>query len=245
MEPLGSSRGPYAILDVDSLEARGLDLVESAAAMLAGGASLLQLRAKGRSARPVLAWLEALVPLARGAHVPLIVNDRADLAAVSGATGVHVGQEDLPVAEVRRLFPELLVGISTHSLPQLEAALADRPDYVALGPIFATQSKANPDPVVGLDQLARAVALAQGAGVPLVAIGGIDSRSAHDIRAAGAVPAVIGALLPPLGEVFAGRPFTDTSGAAVPRSATATVTDVIRSRTRALCAVEDDLSGPA
>lgn len=240
MEPLVDDTGPYAILDVDSVEARGLDLVACATAMLAGGASLLQLRAKERPARQVLAWLAALVPLTRDAGVPLIVNDRADLAALAGATGVHVGQDDLPAPEVRRHFPGLRIGVSTHSIAQLEAALADRPDYVALGPIFATQSKANPDPVVGLDMLARGAALAATAGVPLVAIGGIDSRSAHQVRAAGAVPAVIGALLPAIGEVFQEA---DTPGVGGHRPTD--VLDAIRLRTRALCAPRPAGSGPA
>jgi len=227
VEQLLRSTGPYAILDIDSLEARGLDVAPAAQAMLGGGASLLQLRAKGRSARKILAWLEALVPLAKEAGVPLFVNDRADLAAVAGAPGVHVGQDDLPVTEVRRLFPELRVGVSTHSLAQLEAALAERPDYVAFGPIFPTRSKAQPDPVVGLELLARAATLATAAGVPLVAIGGIDSRNAHQVRATGAVPAVIAALLPEL-------------AADTPEPALA----VIYARTRALCAGGDG-SSPA
>ncbi len=227
MEQLLRSTGPYAILDVDSLEARGLAVAPAAQAMLGGGASVLQLRAKGRSARQTLEWLEELVPLAAGAGVPLFVNDRADLAAVAGAPGVHVGQDDLPLTEVRRLFPELRVGVSTHSLEQLEAALAERPDYVAFGPVFPTRSKAQLDPLVGLELLASAATLATAAAVPLVAIGGIDSRNAHQVRATGAVPAVIAALLPEL-------------AVDAPEPALA----VIYARTRALC-VGGETSGPA
>lgn len=200
-------RGLYAIVDADALERSGLEVEPAAEALLAGGAKVLQLRAKGRSAAQTLAWLRALAPLARSARVPVIANDRADLAQLAGCAGVHVGQDDLPVKEVRRIFPRLLVGVSTHDLGQLAEALTTGADYVALGPIFETQSKGNPEPVVGLDVLEQGAALAASAGVPLVAIGGITESTARLVRAAGAVPAIIGALLPepgtadPYGEI--------------------------------------------
>lgn len=193
-------RGVYAILDVDSVERRRLDVEPVAEALLAGGARVLQLRAKGRAADETLAWLRALAPLAGRAGVPLIANDRPDLARLAGCAGVHVGQDDLPVEEVRRTFGELLVGVSTHNLEQLEGALAARPDYVALGPIFETRTKANPDPTVGVDLLKEAVRRATRAGLPVVAIGGIDHDTVARVGAAGASPAVVAALLPNVAE---------------------------------------------
>src|SRR5690606_27077467 len=167
-----------------------------AEALLAGGARVLQLRAKERAAGEILAWLRQLVPLTERDGVPLMANDRPDLARLAGCAGVHVGQEDVPVEEVRRTFGELRVGVSTHDLEQLDAALNLRPDYVALGPIFETRTKANPDPTVGIDVLRKAARRAARAGLPLVAIGGVDHANVAEVGAAGASPAVVAALLP-------------------------------------------------
>lgn len=188
--------GVYAVLDVESVERRRLGVVPVAEALLAGGARVLQLRAKERAAGEILAWLRQLVPLTERDGVPLMANDRPDLARLAGCAGVHVGQEDVPVEEVRRTFGELRVGVSTHDLEQLDAALNLRPDYVALGPIFETRTKANPDPTVGIDVLRKAARRAARAGLPLVAIGGIDHANVAEVGAAGASPAVVAALLP-------------------------------------------------
>jgi thiamine-phosphate pyrophosphorylase len=126
----------------------------------------------------------------------LFANDRPDLALLAGADGVHVGQDDLPVAEVRRFAPGLRVGVSTHDLAELERALGEAPDYVAFGPVFATPSKRNHEPVVGLDGLERAHELSVVAKVPLVAIGGIELERATLAGAYAEVVSVIGALLP-------------------------------------------------
>jgi thiamine-phosphate pyrophosphorylase len=126
----------------------------------------------------------------------LFANDRPDLALLAGCDGVHVGQVDLPLAHVRRLAPGLRVGVSTHDLSQLGAALAERPDYVAFGPVFSTGSKLDPDPVVGLEGLAEAARRARNAGVPIVAIGGITLERAPAIGVLGALAAVIGDLVP-------------------------------------------------
>lgn len=205
-----SLRGLYGILDVDTLERLGLDLSHAAKALLAGGVRVLQLRAKERSAADTLFWLRTILPLARQAGVPLFANDRPDLAALVGVDGVHVGQDDVPASEVRRAFPQLRVGVSTHNLEQLTEALGAAPDYVALGPIFTTQSKKNPDPVVGLEMLGEAAVMTRRAGIPLVGIGGIDVTRAAAVVDAGAWPAVIGALMPAdtgvgSGEAGAGR----------------------------------------
>ncbi len=188
--------GLYAIADVDTLHRRGLDVERAARAMLLGGPVTLQLRAKRAGAADTLAWLRALRAPAHDAGCELFANDRADLAQAAGCDGVHVGQDDLSLAEVRRSFPELRVGVSTHDEAQLRGALAERPDYVALGPVFSTVSKENPEPTVGISTFERLGVCARDAAVPLVAIGGITLESAERIANAGASVALIGALLP-------------------------------------------------
>jgi len=197
-------RGLYPIVDADTLSARGIALLDFADQLLAARPPLLQLRAKRWTARETLAALRALLPRCRAAGSLLFANDRPDLALLAGCDGVHVGQDDVPIDQVRRIAPGLKIGVSTHDLHQLGAALAERPDYVAFGPIFATASKANPDPSVGLEGLTTAAAQARAAGVPIVAIGGITLERAPAIATAGAMAAVIAALLPAsgaLGEV--------------------------------------------
>jgi thiamine-phosphate pyrophosphorylase len=186
----------YPIVDVDTLRARGLPIVPFAERVLAVRPALLQLRAKGSGARETLALLRALHPLCQAQGTLLFANDRPDLAVLAGADGVHIGQDDLPVHEVRRFAPGLRVGVSTHDLEQLEAALRLAPDYVAFGPVFGTVSKARPDPTVGLDGLLKATKKARAAGVPLVAIGGIDRERALEVAKTGAIAAVIAALIP-------------------------------------------------
>ncbi len=126
------------------------------------------------------------------AGVPLVANDRVDLAALAGCDMVHVGQEDLPHDLVSRIAPAVDVGVSTHDLPQLERALAARPRYVAYGPVFATTTKKDPDPVVGLEGLRQAAELARRARIPLVAIGGITLERAPEVGRVTPLAAVIG-----------------------------------------------------
>jgi thiamine-phosphate diphosphorylase len=116
----------------------------------------------------------------------LIVNDRVDLAVAAGADGVHLGQTDLPIEAARRFAPDLLVGVSTHDTEQVERAVASGADYLGFGPVFATQTKQNPDPVQGIAGLRAAVAAARG--TPIVAIGGIEASPAvaREVYAAGA-----------------------------------------------------------
>lgn len=174
----------------------GLTHAEQVAGLTRGGASLIQLREKQAGARQFFRDAEAALRLARERGIPLIINDRVDLALALGADGVHLGQDDLPVEAARRLLGErAIIGFSTHNVEQaLEAAR--RPiNYLALGPIFPTSSKENPDPVVGLDGLGR-VRAALPPGLPLVAIGGITLENARETLAAGADSlAVISALL--------------------------------------------------
>jgi thiamine-phosphate pyrophosphorylase len=197
------TRGLYPIVDVEGVRACGLDVVEFAARVLAARPALLQLRAKALGARQTLELARALVPLCRDAGALFFVNDRPDLAVLAGADGVHVGQSDLPIEEVRRFAPALKIGVSTHDLSQLDAALAARPDYVAFGPVFPTTTKENPDPVVGINGLVRAKERATATGVPLVAIGGIDREGAAKLAPLGVLGAVIGALLPRGGDIDA------------------------------------------
>src|SRR5688572_19263170 len=189
-------RGLYAIADLEVLQRAHIDPLEFAREILSVRPTALQLRAKTGEARDVLALLERLQPLCRAASVPLFCNDRIDLALIAGCDGVHVGQHDPEPRAVRQLDPDLAVGVSTHTLAQLEHALAERPTYVAFGPLFTTRSKRDPDPLVGLEVLREAHRRCREAGVPLVAIGGITLERASDVAAAADVGAVISALLP-------------------------------------------------
>jgi len=188
--------GLYAIVDLASLAPLGLDAIEFARAVLSARPSALQVRAKGGHARELLGLLRALAPACRAAGVPLVANDRVDLAILSGCGFVHVGQADMTVEQVRRVSPDLRLGISTHTEAQLSLALAARPDYVAYGPVFETRSKEAPDPSVGTSGLALASRHAVQAGVPLVAIGGITLQRAPEVRPYAVAAAVIQGLLP-------------------------------------------------
>ena len=179
----------YPIADADSCA----DVVALAEAILAGGARLLQLRAKRATTRELIALARAVRERADRAGALLILNDRADVATLVG-TGVHLGQDDLPPAAARAILgPDAVIGFSTHNLAQLDAAVrAGGVDYLAFGPIFATRSKANPDPELGGAMLAEARARCP---LPLVAIGGITAETIPSLRAAGAdAVAIIGAI---------------------------------------------------
>lgn len=191
-------RGLYAIADVTTLAARGVDVVAFVRAVVKARPAAIQLRAKELEARATLALLRELVPVCEGARVPLVANDRADIAAAARCDLVHVGQDDLGVEDVRRFAPGLGVGVSTHDLGQLERAIALRPDYVAYGPVFPTASKARPDPTVGVEGLRAAHSIARAARVPLVAIGGVTLERAREIAGTTDAVAVIAALLPAL-----------------------------------------------
>jgi thiamine-phosphate pyrophosphorylase len=188
-------RGLYPIVDLDNLSKNGVAALELTAAVLSARPALLQLRAKHQTPREVLALLRRIGPLCREAGTLLFVNDRPDLALLAEADGVHVGQDDLPLEDVRKLPGRLRVGVSTHDLDQLRRALSLRPDYVAFGPIFTTSSKAGADPALGLAELERAARLAREAEVPLVAIGGLTLSVASEVARSAALAAVISDLL--------------------------------------------------
>jgi thiamine-phosphate pyrophosphorylase len=180
--------GYYAILDIPDSTVSA-DLESRASALLAARPCCLQLRAKKLGAASFRAAAARVLPLCRAAGIPFCVNDRADVALVVGADFLHVGQDDLPLADVRRVAGDKLrVGVSTHDPDQARAAVAAGADYIGFGPVFGTRSKANPDPVVGLESL-RAVVRAST--VPVVAIGGIDLDTVAQVAATGASAAAV------------------------------------------------------
>jgi thiamine-phosphate pyrophosphorylase len=188
-------RGLYPIVDLDSLAQRGVSALLLAESVLTVRPPLLQLRAKHQTPRTVLELLLQLKPLCERAGTLLFANDRPDLALLAGTAGVHVGQDDVPLAAVRKLSSTLKVGVSTHDLTQLERALEERPDYVAFGPIFATSSKRGADPALGIERVAAAAERARAAGVPLVVIGGLTLQIAPQLAEHGVCAAVISDLL--------------------------------------------------
>ena len=184
----------YPILDTESLDRCGIAVEAAASAFLDGGAGILQIRHKGHWTRSFFDAARAVARLCRENGTPLIVDDRADFALLLEA-GLHVGQDDLTPRDARKLIGrEATLGFSSHNMGQLVAAGGEPVDYVAIGPIFTTASKRNPDPLVGVEEIRRCRSLIE---KPLVAIGGITMENAPDVWAAGADSvAVIGALLP-------------------------------------------------
>ena len=184
----------YPILDTESLDRRAIALETAAAAFLDGGAGILQIRHKRHWSRGFFESARTVARLCREAGAALVVNDRADFALLLEA-GLHVGQDDLPPRDARRLMgPDAVIGFSSHNVNQLCAAGGEPVDYVALGPVFATASKLNPDPVTGVEEIRRCRSLIE---KPLVAIGGITQENALDVLRAGADSvAVIAGLLP-------------------------------------------------
>lgn len=184
----------YPILDAESLTRSGIALETAAAALLEGGAGILQIRQKGHWGREFFLAARQVARLCREAGAELIVNDRADFALLLDA-GLHVGQDDLAPRDARRLMgSDAAIGFSSHNAVQLSAAGGEPVDYVALGPVFATDSKRNPDPVLGVEEIRRCRELVE---KPIVAIGGITLQNASEIWKAGADSvAVIGGLLP-------------------------------------------------
>jgi thiamine-phosphate pyrophosphorylase len=173
---------------------RGLPLVEAAEAILEGGARILQFRHKGFFSREVFGEAQRVAELCRAANALFVMNDRADMAILLGAA-LHLGQDDLPPRDARTIMPAgAIIGFSTHNEQQLRAGDGEPVDYLAIGPIFATGTKQDPDPVVGNDELRRLRALTD---KPLVAIGGITRETATAVLDAGADSlAVVGDLYP-------------------------------------------------
>jgi thiamine-phosphate pyrophosphorylase len=171
----------YVILDSALLKNSPQDCAQELAA---AGVRLLQYRDKSASAGELLKTSRELVASLESHNAILIVNDRPDVAVLAGAKGVHVGQEDLDAAQARAVVGnEMGVGVSTHNLEQFGRATATSADYIAVGPIFATTSKVNPDPVVGVELIREVRGLTD---KPIVAIGGITLERAKDVIEAGA-----------------------------------------------------------
>lgn len=163
----------------------GLSHAEQVSRLSEAGATLVQLREKTLSPLEFYREAAAALVVARERGVRIIINDRVDIAAALQADGVHLGQDDLPPAAARRLLgPQAIIGFSTHSLEQAQFAATMPVDYVAIGPIFETSTKATPDPPIGLSGLSL-VRQALGK-IPLVAIGGITSRNRTEVLEAGA-----------------------------------------------------------
>jgi thiamine-phosphate pyrophosphorylase len=186
-----------ALYSITDERLSGLSHAEQVARLADGGARVVQLREKHLSPREFYREAEEALRVARERGVKLIVNDRADVALALGADGLHLGQDDMPPEAARALLGDgAIIGFSTHNVAQAVEAARLPVDYVAIGPVFATSSKSNPDPVVGLEGVAR-VREAVGH-IPLVAIGGITRENARAVLEAGADSvAVIGALLTP------------------------------------------------
>lgn len=185
----------YPILDSATLARRGMAPAEAAEALVEGGARILQFRHKEHFTREMFDTAKAIAAMCRAAGVLFVVNDRADIALLLDA-GLHLGQDDVPPAEARRIIGDARVlGLSTHNEGQLRAAAGEHANYLAIGPIFSTVSKEKPDAVVGIENLGRLRSLTTR---PLVAIGGITRANAGQVLSAGADSvAVIGDLYPP------------------------------------------------
>ena len=182
----------YAITDTQLSNYTHAEIVQR---LLAGGARLIQLRDKEASAKELLEAARECLQLTRAAGAKLIINDRVDVTLTAEADGVHLGQDDLSVEEAREILDEgRIIGLSTHSLEQFQAALRTSADYLAVGPVYATATKEQPAPAVGLRLIAAAKAITDR---PIVGIGGITVERAPGVIAAGADSvAVISALYP-------------------------------------------------
>lgn len=187
----------YPIVDVDLCRGRALDPLAVLDAFLAGGARFLQLRDKSPSTGDRVALADAAMARVRAAGARLVINDRPDIARLSGADGVHVGQDDLSVEDVRSVLgPDAIVGLSTHDEQQIEDAFRTDATYIAVGPIYGTDTKQTGYSARGLEL----VRVAAGTGHPVVAIGGITLARMPEVLAAGAASVAV------ISDLLAGNP---------------------------------------
>ncbi len=191
---------PGGLFPITDAEMAGRSHLEQVRLLVEAGARLIEVREKHRAPDEMEEEFRACVAVCRAAGARLIVNDFVELGARIGADGVHVGQGDLSPAEARRIIgPGMLLGVSTHSRAQFLAALDEPVDYIAVGPVFGTTTKANPDPMVGVELVEFAARQLAGR-LPLVAIGGIHGGNLGEVLAAArgtgtrVSPAVIGAI---------------------------------------------------
>ncbi|MBI5234196.1 MAG: thiamine phosphate synthase [Deltaproteobacteria bacterium] len=174
--------GLYPIIDTMYVKPNGIE--GTASAILGAGVEVIQLRAKLLSTKEYISLARLLRTLANQHKALFIVNDRVDIALVSNADGVHLGQDDMPVSEARTLLGhEKIIGLSTHNLKEVEEANALSPDYISFGPIFPTRTKKNAQPAVGIKGLIEAK---KRTNIPIVAIGGIPEKDCPALIKAGA-----------------------------------------------------------
>ena len=174
---------------VDPERANGRSLSDLTRLVVAGGATLIQLRDKHGSTRAMIEEARAIKEVLAGTGVPLVINDRIDVALAAGADGVHVGQDDMPAGGGRRLLgPRAIIGLSIKSVAQANAAPLDVIDYAGIGGVYATTSKDNPDAPIGVDGLRAIIAAlrARKPDFPVCGIAGIDAGNAAPVIAAGA-----------------------------------------------------------
>lgn len=177
----------YALIDPE--HAGGHDLADLAQGVAEGGATLVQLRDKSGSTRRMIERARALSSVLESTGVPLIINDRVDVALAAEADGVHIGHDDMPAAEARLLLGrKAIIGLSIKTMEQARIAPLGELDYVAIGGVFATSSKDNPDVPVGIDGFRRIAQIirSRAPGFPICAIAGIDAGNAESVIAAGA-----------------------------------------------------------
>lgn len=171
----------YAVTDRRALPA-GVTLAQAVEAALDGGVTCLQLREKEASAGEILALARTLLPLCRARRVPLLINDRVDIALAVGADGVHVGQDDLPAGEVRRILgPDKIVGVSAGSVAEAVKAEEDGADYLGVGAMYATSTKEDAD-VTSREELLR---IREAVDLPIVVIGGINRSNYRNFKGIG------------------------------------------------------------
>lgn len=189
----------YAVVDAAFALGRGYEPVDLARRFLDGGARLVQLRAKDIPSGQFLDWADAICAAAAPYGASVIINDRADIALMAGAAGVHVGQDDMPPGAVRRLAPApFLIGRSTHTREQIARAAEEPVDHIAIGPVFGTATKDTGYGAVGLAMVAEAARNA--AGRPVVGIGGITAGNARSVIDAGASSVAV------ISDLLAGEP---------------------------------------
>jgi thiamine-phosphate pyrophosphorylase len=181
-----------AIVDVDVAARAGWTPPALAHAYLAGGAKFLQLRGKQTPSGELLEWCDVIAADARAHDALLVVNDRIDIALLAGVPALHVGQEDMPADVARQqLGPDAVIGLSTHTTEQIDAALAQPISYLAIGPVFGTTTKATGYEAVGLSRVRDAATRAGAHNVPVVAIGGITLDLAPSVLEAGAASVAV------------------------------------------------------
>jgi thiamine-phosphate pyrophosphorylase len=175
----------YVIVDQNLADSRSLNLEKLVEEICTAGAGAIQFRAKDFSKARYYQQVQYLLPITRSYNIPLFVNDHVDVALATSADGIHVGQNDLPLDATQKLLPQgMILGVSTHSLPQAALAAQAKPGYIAFGPVFPTTTKADPDPVVGLESVRKVKQLL--APIPLIAIGGIHAGNAEQVICSGA-----------------------------------------------------------